>query len=317
MRRRYGASLTRWPYFNRWRGKRTPSLNDGSSYGFRTGQKWLMLGDGDEKGESWAVTGGQADSMTRKPSTSFRPHFSPLQSPRSSMVTDREEKTARAVPITRLPFRTERLTTRRNKEQSPDGDQSAEADENEKQSSSTPPPPRRIRGPGISYFSWSTTTTPATPASALLLPSNGNQRETMLTDDSEPPRFRSIYSWVNNQSKRQQRGQTGGDGGDAPPIIPSITRNNNNKKKNMYPLYPPTPPIPHAPPGEEENRRDSGLIQPERSDSKPIDHKRMRSSTTTAATLPIFRQHPGEEVDLGESKVGRIRSSSLHRLLMR
>ncbi|KAL1862372.1 hypothetical protein Plec18170_001198 [Paecilomyces lecythidis] len=164
------------------------------------------------------------------------------------------------------------------------------------------PPPPKVRRPGVSYFSWSTA--PTTPGTATR-----SVRDTVTTQDGEPPCFRTVNSWVNQQSGRQSSVSY------APPPIPE------SKAVNRYPPYPPTPPIPHREPDTPMTPRTprtprtpgNGPGTPARARRSTLQsfmsrHNRTMSSTTTS-TLPIFRQHPGEEVPIPRGQ--RIRSSSL------
>ncbi|KAJ9297349.1 hypothetical protein DTO271G3_4642 [Paecilomyces variotii] len=167
-------------------------------------------------------------------------------------------------------------------------------------------PPPKVRKPGVSYFSWSTA--PTTPGTATR-----SVRDTLATQDGEPPRFRTINSWVNHQQSRRQT-----DLRDKHPSIsyaaPPIPESN---AVNRYPPYPPTPPIPNREPDTPMTPRTPrtprtpgtpARIQRSTLQSFMSRHNRTMSSTTTS-TLPIFRQHPGEEVPIPRPQ--RIRSSSL------
>ncbi|KAJ9351069.1 hypothetical protein C8Q69DRAFT_328289 [Paecilomyces variotii] len=160
-------------------------------------------------------------------------------------------------------------------------------------------PPPKVRKPGVSYFSWSTA--PTTPGTGV--------RDTLTTQDGEPPRFRTINSWVNHQSRRQTEiGDKHPSTSYAPPPIPE------SNSVNRYPPYPPTPPIAHREPDTPTTPRTPrtpgtpARIQRSTLQSFMSRHNRTMSSTTTS-TLPIFRQHPGEEVPIPRPQ--RIRSSSL------
>ncbi|KAL1969297.1 hypothetical protein VTN77DRAFT_9489 [Rasamsonia byssochlamydoides] len=336
LRRKYGPSFTLWSCITR---RKRSSLN-GSS-GFNEKHKWMSLSDGEGggarpyKAKPRPVTltvkemdAGPVDTFTRMPSLrSLKRH-----SKSSAMVTSEkayyDDKTSHSTPIARLT-----IGTRSS------GSWGAE---NEKalldlmrESESESEPSRGGRGstmakkrrPGMSFFSWSTA--PTTPAASSVI-TNSNYRETIMTDDSEPPRFRSIYSWVNHQSERQQRLQQRQTSGTVEFLPPPIIDRRSNFPDN--PPYPPTPPIPRRCRDVEDERVQSFLQSPslmtvEEGDrlsqlSQPAKavmpssagHNRMRSSTTVS-TLPVFREHPGEEVDIGMSRVGRIRSSSLQRIL--
>ncbi|KAL6709086.1 hypothetical protein ACN47E_001902 [Coniothyrium glycines] len=139
-------------------------------------------------------------------------------------------------------------------------------------------------GGGIaSRFSWTNSNAPQTPHDASRdTVAQPLSRDSFMTSRSSVPRFRTVDSWVNQQSNRveEQRlkqqfrmtqsstysSSSGGDEADA--------------DKDKVPALPPLPLL---------QRKPSGLA------GKNIKHAR-HDTTTSVATAPIFRQHPGTEV---------------------
>lgn len=165
-----------------------------------------------------------------------------------------------------------------------------------------PLPPAKSRKQNTSFFSWSTSTAPSTPATTTR-----SNRDTVTTQDSEPPRYRSVTSWINIQSQRQIESRNKHPSSisyAAPPAIP---------EGNTVDRYPPTPAIPDTPVTPKTPRTPRTPGTPARGHRSTfqsfLDRHNRTISSTTVSTLPIFRQHPGEEVKIPRAQ--RIRSSSL------
>lgn len=307
LRRKYRPGFTLWSCLTR--RKRSSEFDD---------RKWAPLGDGGDgavwpdKSKARPVTmtvqeldAGLVETVARKPSLRERDSESNTVTA-SEKATENTTRPAQA----RLTIETRSSGSWRTENEKELLDLMRESE-----SESDPPPTAKTRRPWMSYFSWSTA--PTTPACS-------SNRETMMTDDSEPPRFRSISSWVNYQSERQQRQrqrQTSGVVLLPPPIVERRSKFHGN------PPYPPTPPIPRQTRSVEEEEKprlssflespspktaaeSDQLSQPAKAMTPSARHNSVRSSVST---LPVFRAHPGEEVDIGQTR--RIRSSSLRRLM--
>lgn len=296
LRRKYGPGFTLWSCLTR---RKKSSEFD---------REWAKLSDG-EDGPVWP------DKLKARPVTITVQELDAglVETARNPSLQEREsesntsekasENTAHA-PVLTIETKSSGSWRTENEKELPDLMRESESEYES--------PPAAKRRPWMSYFSWSTA--PTTPACS-------SHRETIMTDDSEPPRFRSITSWVNHQSERQQR-QTSGVVLLPPPIVA------RRSKFNGHPPYPPTPPIPRQTSvDEEEKPRLSSFLespsprttaaaaateddrlpqQPAKAITPSTRHNSVRSSVST---LPVFRAHPGEEVDIGQQR--RIHSSSL------
>lgn len=179
-----------------------------------------------------------------------------------------------------------------------------------------------------SYFSWSTSAPLMTPdARKPTFAAAARDRESSLTyvsTDSEPPRFRTINSWVNHQSGKQYTRQSG-----------STQTTETDYTNPMSPALPAVPPIPKAHlsaassvprlPVAPVNPFDDSMasetpLQPSTpvmpampaplriiKQGLPRGPKHARDSTSTTSTLPAFRAHPGERIDR-DSRYQRARS---------
>jgi len=212
-------------------------------------------------------------------------------------------------------------------ESRPAGFDAQDPDVEQEEYADAAPRPLKIRKPGVSYFSWSTA--PTTPGSATT-----SNRDTILTDVSEPPRFRSITSWVREQSKRRNHELSKHPSLTfMPPPIPE------SNPVTLYPPYPPTPPIPRSKTRWDEEQGTDQMSEYPRTPASTVDRsglgigvaiskpprasflsmtssnisrnsKQIRhNSSTTVSTLPVFRQHPGEEIKIDRGT--RVRSASL------
>lgn len=141
-----------------------------------------------------------------------------------------------------------------------------------------------------SRFSWTNSNAPQTPHDPTRdTNSHTLGRESFMTQRSSVPRFRTVDSWVNQQTNRIEAQKlkeqfrmtqstafsTDDDRGvipEVPEIPTAIAEASTPKKPNM-------PPIPPS----------GGLP------GKNIRHER-HDTRTTVETAPIFRQHPGTEV---------------------
>lgn len=153
----------------------------------------------------------------------------------------------------------------------------------------------------VSRFSWTNSNAPQTPHDPQR-DTNSHQlgRDSFMTQRSSVPRFRTIDSWVNQQTNRLEEQKlkeqfrltqtstvySGDDDRDDIPTVPELPKNmdelremsppNSAKLAPKPPITPPTPP--------------SGGLP-----GKNIKHER-HDTRTTVETAPIFRQHPGTEV---------------------
>lgn len=151
----------------------------------------------------------------------------------------------------------------------------------------------------MSRFSWTNSQAPQTPAEP-------NQdayqagRESYMTTRSSVPRFRTVDSWVNQQTNRIEAQKlkeqfrltststvySGDEENDHIPEVPAMPKNVERLRESSAPMSaslplraPTTPPLP----------RSTGLP------GKNIKHER-HDTRTTVDTAPIFKQHPGTEV---------------------
>jgi hypothetical protein len=117
-------------------------------------------------------------------------------------------------------------------------------------------------------------------------------RDSFMTQRSSVPRFRTIDSWVDQQSSRleeqklrdqfrntQMSTASGDEERDTVPEVPLIPKSVIELRDGVKVPIPATP----AP------QRSNGLP------GKNVKHER-HATTTTVDTAPIFRQHPGTEV---------------------
>ena len=129
-----------------------------------------------------------------------------------------------------------------------------------------------------SRFSWTNSQAPQTPhdtsRDTLGEPLGG--RESFMTNRSSVPRFRTINSWVNQQSNRIEERKLKEQY--------RMTQNSdfldNTAGDDVVPEMPPMP---------KDYKQSSGLA------GKNIKHQRHETSTSVT-TAPIFKQHPGTEV---------------------
>lgn len=127
-----------------------------------------------------------------------------------------------------------------------------------------------------SRFSWTNSQAPQTPHD----PSRDtlNQplgRESFMTDRSSVPRFRTINSWVNQQSNRVEEQK--------------LREQYRMTQSSAYSEDPNGDVVPEMPPVPKTYKQTGGLA------GKDIKHQR-HDTTTSVGTAPIFRQHPGTEV---------------------
>lgn len=152
----------------------------------------------------------------------------------------------------------------------------------------------------MSRFSWTNSNAPQTPHDPTR-DTNSHQigRDSYMTQRSSIPRFRTVDSWVNQQTNRleeqklkeqfrltQTSTASDNDDRDSIPSVPAMPKNVEELRENSGPLnaslpakMPATPPLPPS----------GGLP------GKNIKHER-HDTRTTVETAPIFRQHPGTEV---------------------
>ncbi len=127
-----------------------------------------------------------------------------------------------------------------------------------------------------SRFSWTNSQAPQTPHD----PSRDtvNQplgRESFMTNRSSVPRFRTINSWVNQQSNRVEEQKLREQY--------RMTQSSAYSEDTYGDQVPEMPPLPKT------YRQTGGLA------GKDIKHQR-HETTTSIGTAPIFQQHPGTEV---------------------
>jgi hypothetical protein len=132
-----------------------------------------------------------------------------------------------------------------------------------------------IGGNGMaSRFSWTNSNAPQTPhdASRDTVPAPLAPRESVLTTRSSVPRFRTIDSWVNQQSNRVEEQK-----------LKQQFRMTQSSTSSEFDTVPEMPAVPKG------LKESSGLA------GKDIRHQRHETSTTIL-TAPVFKQHPGTEV---------------------
>lgn len=138
-------------------------------------------------------------------------------------------------------------------------------------------------GPGgamISRFSWTNSNAPQTPHDPTRDTTSQIGRDSFMTSRSSVPRFRTIDSWVNQQTNRLEEQKLkeqfrltqtstvySGDDDNSIPEVPDIPKDVAAQS---------TPPARGLP-------------------GRNIKHER-HDTRTTVETAPIFRQHPGTEV---------------------
>ncbi|KAK2755104.1 hypothetical protein FQN54_006633 [Arachnomyces sp. PD_36] len=240
MRSRHGSKLGTWPCVRRYRRRGRFRLNSTAESGitilppppFQKEDPWTIT----KERESWAGTRNPPEKkkFTLGPSKLQNAPLirrilgaplesNPVSSP-PSITSPLHPKsptgTGAAVtpshdPDLLSPRDNHRLTiSTRSSQAIPEDEQPEISDTRSVRSNFRPQNARRL--PGVSYFSWTmsspTTTAPNKHQSFMSKSAASNKRETMTTVDSEPPRFRTITSWVNQQRKR-----TNGIS-DAPPV---------------------------------------------------------------------------------------------------
>jgi hypothetical protein len=151
----------------------------------------------------------------------------------------------------------------------------------------------RPAGPGVSRFSWTNSQAPQTPHDPSRdTGSHMIGRDSFMTERSSVPRFRTIDSWVDQQSNRleeqklrdqfrntQMSAASGDEERDTVPDVPMLPKSVVGLKDGVKIPIPATPAPLHS----------NGLP------GKNVKHER-HATTTTVDTAPIFRQHPGTEV---------------------
>ncbi|KAJ4299677.1 hypothetical protein N0V90_004923 [Kalmusia sp. IMI 367209] len=153
----------------------------------------------------------------------------------------------------------------------------------------------------MSRFSWTNSNAPQTPNDLNRDASTYQAgRESYMTTRSSVPRFRTVDSWVNQQTNRIEAQKlkeqfrltststiySGDDEHDHVPDVPAMPKNVERLRESSAPMsaslpprMPATPPLPPS----------MGLP------GKNIRHER-HDTRTTVDTAPIFKQHPGTEV---------------------
>lgn len=151
----------------------------------------------------------------------------------------------------------------------------------------------------MSRFSWTNSNAPQTPGEPIQGTYQAG-RESYMTTRSSVPRFRTVDSWVNQQTNRIEAQKlkeqfrltststiySGDEEHDHVPEVPAMPKNVERLRESSAPMSaslplraPATPPLPPS----------MGLP------GKNIKHER-HDTRTTVDTAPIFKQHPGTEV---------------------
>jgi hypothetical protein len=150
-----------------------------------------------------------------------------------------------------------------------------------------------------SRFSWTNSNAPQTPRELAREESTQIGRDSYVTTRSSVPRFRTVDSWVNQQTTRIEEQKLkeqfrltststvySDDSLDRIPEVPSMPHNVEKLRENSTLLSNTLPPrMPGTPPVQPIKGLPGKNIRHERSDTR-----------TTVDTAPIFRQHPGTEV---------------------
>jgi len=127
-----------------------------------------------------------------------------------------------------------------------------------------------------SRFSWTNSQAPQTPhdpsRDTLSQPLG---RDSFMTNRSSVPRFRTINSWVNQQSNRVEEQK--------------LREQYRMTQSSAYSDDVNGDQVPEMPPLPKSYKQTGGLA------GKDIKHQR-HETTTSVGTAPIFRQHPGTEV---------------------
>ncbi|KAL1596334.1 hypothetical protein SLS60_008979 [Paraconiothyrium brasiliense] len=152
----------------------------------------------------------------------------------------------------------------------------------------------------MSRFSWTNSNAPQTPKITTQQEPYHGGRESYMTSRSSVPRFRTVDSWVNQQTNRIEAQKlkdqfrltststvySQDDENDQVPEVPAMPKNVERLRESSAPMSaslplraPATPPLPIS----------KGLP------GKNIKHER-HDTRTTVDTAPIFKQHPGTEV---------------------
>lgn len=230
MRSRHGSDYTKWPYIRRYKLKKYRS-NSKTESGIT-----ILPPPPFQKEDPWIITKGrQSWSGSRRPPVTSEVKNNPrglskLQN--KPLVRRLLGAPLESNPVTRTPSissplhpesavgpgpdiepsqvsdlishrNSNRLTiSTRSSQALPEDEKPEISDTRSVRSNPRAQNPKRL--PGISYFSWTSshTSTGLTYHSFMSRSGTSDKRETSTTIDSEPPRFRSISSWVNQQYKR-------------------------------------------------------------------------------------------------------------------
>lgn len=148
----------------------------------------------------------------------------------------------------------------------------------------------------MSRFSWTNSNAPQTPHDASRDTKTAKvERESYMTSRSSVPRFRTIDSWVNQQTNRLEErklkeqfrltsttvASQESEERDTVPEVPAIPKNVQALRESSAQLSSSLP-----------NRRP---VTPPGLPGRNVKHQR-HDTRTTVDTAPIFRQHPGNEV---------------------
>lgn len=127
-----------------------------------------------------------------------------------------------------------------------------------------------------SRFSWTNSQAPQTPHDPNRdTMSQPLGRDSFMTNRSSVPRFRTINSWVNQQSNRVEEQKLREQY--------RMTQSSTYSEDVNDDVVPEMPPVP------KNYKQTSGLA------GKDIKHQR-HETNTSVGTAPIFKQHPGTEV---------------------
>ncbi|KAF2800181.1 hypothetical protein K505DRAFT_331874 [Melanomma pulvis-pyrius CBS 109.77] len=149
----------------------------------------------------------------------------------------------------------------------------------------------RPAGPGVSRFSWTNSNAPQTPHDPQRdTNSHTIGRDSFMTQRSSVPRFRTINSWVDQQTNRLEEQKLRDQFRNTQMSTASVEEERD--------IVPEVPMLPKSVIGLKDGAKIPATPAPLRSNGLPgknVKHER-HDTRTTVDTAPIFRQHPGTEV---------------------